>query len=183
MAQLIELSDRSGLDYLKGFVNRGQHLGPVLKEIGDDLTESTKQRFATATDPNGQPWAPNSALTLARYSSMFARKKDGAFTKASAAKLASKKPGTGETSALKSTINYQVHGDDAVGIGSPMVYASTFHYGAQSGEFGFGMYATRQGSFPIPWGNIPARPFLGLSSADKINVAELIRSYMLEGLA
>ena len=181
MAQLIELSNRGGLDYLQGFIQRGQNLGPLLKQIGVDLAESTTQRFDTATDPDGQPWAPNSPLTLARYSSLFARKKDGALTKSSATKLASKKPGTGTTGTLKSTINFQVHGEDTVGIGSPMVYAGTFNFGAKSGEFGFGMYATRQGSFPIPWGNIPARRFLGLSAADKVNVADLIRSYMLEG--
>ena len=181
MAQIIELSDRSGLDYLRGLVERGKNLRPVLLEIGEDLSEVTKQRFATATDPDGQAWAQNSALTLARYSSLFAKKKDGSLTKGSAAKLANKKPGTGETSALKTTINYQVHGDDAVGIGSPMIYAGTFNFGAKSGEFGFGMFASRNGSFPIPWGNIPARRFLGLSQADKVNVADLIRSYMLEG--
>ena len=105
----------------------------------------------------------------------------GSLTKSSATKLASKKPGTGTTGTLKSTINFQVHGEDTVGIGSPMVYAGTFNYGAKSGEFGFGMYATRQGSFPIPWGDIPARQFLGMSAADKANVVELVRSYMLEG--
>ncbi|MBF5006396.1 phage virion morphogenesis protein [Diaphorobacter caeni] len=181
MAQLIELSDRTGLDYLQGFVARGQNLRPLLLEIGEDLAESTKQRFASATDPDGQAWAPNSALTLARYSSLFAKKKDGSLTKRSATKLAGKKPGTGETGALKTTINYQVHGEDTVGIGSPMIYAGTFNYGAKSGEFGFGMFASRNGSFPIPWGDIPARRFLGLSAADKVNVADLIRSYMLEG--
>lgn len=178
MAQMIELSDRSGLDYLRGFVDRGQNLRPLLLEIGEDLAESTKARFATATDPDGAAWAPNSTLTLARYSSLFARKKDGSLTKRSEAKLASKKPGTGETGALKTTINFQLPGDDSVSIGSPMIYAGTFQYGAQSGEYGFGMFATRNGSFPIPWGNIPARRFLGLSSADRVNVAELIRSYM-----
>ena len=30
MAQIIELSDRSGLDYLRGFVERGKNLRPVL---------------------------------------------------------------------------------------------------------------------------------------------------------
>ena len=183
MAHLIELSDRTGLDYLRDFVNRGQNLSPILGKVGFDLAESSMQRFNTATSPDGQPWAPNSALTLARYSRLFAKNADGSLKKASVARLANKKPGTGETGLLKSTVSYQVPAEDTVSIGSSLPYAGTFHYGAKSGEFGFGMYATRQGSFPIPWGNIPARPFLGLSSADKINVAELIRSYMLEGLA
>ena len=179
MAQIIELTNRSGLDYLHGLVKRASDMRPVLLEVGEDMAEATKARFASATAPDGTAWAPNSAVTLARYSSMFARKKDGEFTKSSAAKLAGKKPGTGETRALGTTINYQVQGGDAVGIGSPMVYAGTFHYGAKSREFGFGMYATRQGSFPLPWGDIPARPFLGASDDDQANIVSLVRSYLL----
>lgn len=180
MPQMIELTDRSGLDYLHGLLGRTKNMRPVLLEIGDDMAESTKQRFVTASAPDGTAWAPNSALTLARYSSMFARKKNGEFTKRSAAKLAAKKPGTGETRALGTTINYQLQGDDAVAIGSPMVYAGTFHYGAKSGEFGFGFYKTREGSFPLPWGDIPARPFLGASADDKANIVRLVHSYLME---
>ena len=86
---------------------------------------------------------------------------------------------SGETRALGTTINYQMHGTDAVGIGSAMVYAGTFHYGAKSGEFGFGVYSTRNGSFPLPWGDIPARPFLGASEDDKANIVRLVQSYLL----
>lgn len=178
MAQLIELTNRSGLDYLQDLVQRVSDMRPVLLEIGEDMAESAKQRFSSATAPDGTAWAPNSAVTLARYSAMFARDKDGGLTKRGAAKLAAKKPGTGETRALGTTINYQIQGDDAVGIGSPMVYAGTFHYGAKSGEFGFGVYATRNGSFPLPWGDIPARPFLGASEDDKANIVRLVQSYL-----
>ena len=125
MAQIIELVNRSGLDYLDGLVKRAMNMGPVLKEIGEDMSESTKRRFSSASAPDGTAWAPNSAVTLARYSSNFARKKDGELTKRGAAKLANKKPGTGETRALGTTINYQLQGDEAVSIGSPMVYAGT----------------------------------------------------------
>ena len=178
--QIIELTDRSGLDYLHALVGRAQDMRPVLMEIGEDMAESTKQRFSSTSAPDGTAWAPNSALTLARYSSNFARKKDGSLTKSSATKLAGKKPGTGETRMLATTINYQVQGTDSVGIGSPMVYAGTFNFGAQSGEFGFGMYSSRVGSFPIPWGDIPARPFLGASDEDQTNIVRLVRSYLLE---
>ena len=178
--QIIELTDRSGLDYLHALVGRAQDMRPVLMEIGDDMAETPKQRFSSASAPDGTAWAPNSALTLARYSTNFARKKDGEFTKASAAKLAGKKPGTGETRMLATTITYQVQTENSVGIGSPMVYAGTFNYGAKSGEFGFGIYATRNGSFPIPWGDIPARPFLGASADDQANIVGLVRSYLLE---
>ena len=179
MAQIITLTNRSGLDYLQGFVDRARNMRPVLLEIGEDLAESTKKRFASATAPDGTAWAPNSALTMQRYSANFARKKDGEFTKKSAAKIAGKKPLTGETGALASTINYQVGANgDAVSIGSPMIYAATQQYGAKSGEFGFGIYQTRNGSFPIPWGDIPARPFLGVSEADRNQVISLVQSYL-----
>lgn len=181
MSQIIELTDRSALDSLRGFIDRASNMQPVLKEIGEDMAESAKRRFETTTAPDGTAWAPNSPVTLARYGANFARKKNGELTKSGAAKLANKKPGTGDTRMLGTTINYQVKDETAVTIGSPMVYANTFQYGAASGEFGFGVYATRNGSFPIPWGNIPARPFLGASDEDKANIVRLVYSYLMEG--
>lgn len=178
MAQLIELTNRGGLDYLHAMLDRAKNLRPVLAEIGEDMTESTKRRFSTAKAPDGTPWAANSATTLTRYSELFARK-DGTLTKKAQAKVAGKKPLTGETRALATTINYQVLGDNQVGIGSPMIYAAIQQYGAKRGESGTGSFKTKKGSFPIPWGNIPARPFLGASEADKVNIADLVRSYML----
>ena len=47
MAQIIELVNRSGLDYLDGLVKRAMNMGPVLKEIGEDMSESTKRRFSS----------------------------------------------------------------------------------------------------------------------------------------
>ena len=55
MPQMIELTDRSGLDYLDSLLERAKNMRPVLKEIGEDMAESTKQRFVTATAPDGTP--------------------------------------------------------------------------------------------------------------------------------
>lgn len=41
------------------------------------------------------------------------------------------------------------------------------------------MYAARQGASPLPWGDIPARPFLGASDDDQANIVSLVRSYLL----
>lgn len=168
MAQLIEVTNRSALDYLQGMLDRAKNLRPVLAEIGEDMTESTKRRFASTTAPDGSRWAPNSATTLARYSDLFARKKDGTLAnKKVQAKIAGKKPLTGETRALATTINYQLQGDNAVSIGSPLVYAAMQQFGGNKSDY------------PNLWGNIPARPFLGASEDDKTNIADLVRSYML----
>lgn len=167
MAQLIELTNRSGLDYLQGMLDRAKNFRPVLAEIGEDQTESTKRRFSTAKAPDGTPWAQNSATTIARYGDLFARKKDGTRSKKTEAKIAGKKPLTGETRALATTINYQVLSDNEVGTGSPMVYAAMQNEGGKRSDF------------PHLWGDIPARVFLGVSEADKTNIADLVRSYML----
>ena len=167
MAQLIELTNRSGLDYLQGMLDRAKNFRPVLAEIGEDQIESTKRRFSTAKSPDGTPWAQNSATTIARYGDLFARKKDGTRSKKTEAKIAGKKPLTGETRALATTINYQVLSDNEVGTGSPMVYAAMMNHGGKKSDF------------PHLWGDIPARVFLGVSEADKINIADLVGSYML----
>ena len=181
MAQLIELTNRSGLDYLHGLVERAKDMRPVLEEIGVDMQESTIQRFSTTKAPDETPWAPNSVATLLNYSQRFARNKNGTLKPAGVRALGAKKPGTDTGSMANSSINWQLKGDDAVGIGSSMPYAGTFHYGAKSGEFGFGFYVTREGSFPLPWGDIPARPFLGASEEDKANIVDLVNSYLMEG--
>jgi len=65
-----------------------------------------------------------------------------------------------------------------VRIGSPMIYAGVRQYGAKRGEFGMGVFKTRNGVFPIPWGDIPARPFLGFSDTDQAAILETMRAYL-----
>lgn len=181
MPQMIELTDRSGLDYLDSLLERAKNMRPVLKEIGEDMAESTKQRFVTATAPDGTAWAPNSVATLLNYSQRFARNKNGTLKPSGVRALGAKKPGTDHGDLANGSINFQPPSDTEVSIGSTRIYAGTFHYGAQSGEFGMAGYKTRNGVFPIPWGDIPARPFLGASEDDKANIVRLVQSYLLEG--
>lgn len=166
----VVINDKSALDALAGILRRAQDYRPVLAEIGEDLTESTKRRFATSTAPDGSTWTANSTVTMERYGEMFGtslRKKDGSLNKKGQAKLAGKKPLIGESKSLSTTINYQLQGAYAVGIGSPMVYAAMQNYGGTTTQF------------PHLWGDIPARRFSGASEADKINISNLVRSYLL----
>ena len=39
---------------------------PAFNEIGEHLIASTRARFDTGTDPDGNKWAANSPVTLAR---------------------------------------------------------------------------------------------------------------------
>lgn len=46
--------------------------------------------------------------------------------------------------------------------------------GAKRGAFG----VSRRGG-PLPWGDIPARPFLGLSADDRKTIEEIVRAHLL----
>ena len=157
------------LSILGGVMGRMDNLQPALAEIGEDMTESMKRHFADAKAPDGTPWARNSDVTVAMYLGLFknSHKKDGTLSKRGAARAASKKPGTGETKALQTTINYQLEGQDTVSIGSPMVYGAMFNYGG-----------TRE-AFPHLWGDIPAREFAGFSDADRANIVEIVGTYIV----
>lgn len=166
----IQVNDREVMDTLNQLVSRAQNLRPAFAEIGEDLLETTKRRFATATDPDGKSWAANSPVTVDRYLGIFksSYKKDGSLSNAGAARAGNKKPLTGETRALQTTINYQLEGTTGVSIGSPMVYAAMQQFGGTKSQF------------PNLWGDIPARPFLGVSTSDRANILDILGSYLVK---
>jgi phage virion morphogenesis protein len=54
------------------------------------------------------------------------------------------------------------HGPDFAQVGSNMAYAAMMQFGGT------------KAAFPHLWGNIPARPFLGLSPEDETNILALV---------
>ena len=52
--------------YLSLLATSGATLKPLMAEVGKMIALSTKQRFATSISPDGTPWEPNTALTIAR---------------------------------------------------------------------------------------------------------------------
>lgn len=52
---LIDAEFRRGIDAL---MQRVGDLSPLMRDIGELLTERTKRRFETSTAPDGSPWAP-----------------------------------------------------------------------------------------------------------------------------
>lgn len=174
----VDLDDgalRAGLGRL---ARQAGALTPVLRQIGEILLASTKARFARGAGPDGQRWAPNSRATIERH---FARgsqgrtgylDKQGRITKRGAGLIAGKRPLIGESKSLSRQIYYRV-GNNQLDIGSSMIYAAVQQFGARKGQFG----RTRRGS-PIPWGNIPARPFLGISEADRGAIMDTLADHL-----
>jgi len=77
-----------------------------------------------------------------------------------------------DTGCLRNSIAYST-GPNHVLIGTNVIYGPTQHFGARKGQFG----KTARGA-PIPYGDIPARPFLGISRDDKDHILELIHAYL-----
>lgn len=166
----IKVTDRRVLDALSELGRRVQNPGPALKEIGESIVESTKRRFAPATSPEGVAWAPNSLLTTVPFylaAKGGAYKKDGSLSKRGVALSGFKKPLTGETKELGTSINYQLNGSSSVRIGSRLPYAAMQQFGG-----------TTSPRSMIPGKIIPARPFLGLSEADKTNIVDIVHRYL-----
>lgn len=154
-------------------------LQPVLRAIGELLVESTKERFRGGVGPDGSPWPPNRPSTVLAQ----LRRRAGADTLRRgeaaprvAAGSAGKRPLIGESRRLSSEIAYEV-GPDQVAIGSSLVYAATQQFGAPRGAFG----RTRRGA-PIPWGDVPPRPFLGLSAVDDRSVVDAVEHVLASSL-
>lgn len=144
--------------------------GPM-DEIGQTMVLSTKTRMQAGTSPDGTPFAPRSAVTLARYAA------EG------------KKYGPHPlwlTGTMRQNIAH-ASGPDHVSWGSNAIQAAVMQFGAEQGEFGAAMGRTSpsekraksQDYFtPIPWGRIPARPFLGLSDQDRTDITDIIDEWL-----
>lgn len=165
-----------------------------MRGIGELLAESTKERFASSTGPDGQKWARHAASTVlarlekitssyAAYTNVKTKKeglarvgdkkgaflKDGSLSKRSRAQMESWKPLV-DTGMLADTIRYQLTpGGNGVEIGTNR-FAGEWEGGAAVHQFG-----SRDG-------NIPARPFLGLSADDEREVLDILDRFMAQAI-
>lgn len=170
----ITLDDAAVRAAFAAVIQAGLKPSPLLKGVGELLLGSTKERFAHGVGPDGQRWAPNAESTLSSLLNKYkgSRTGRGRLSKRGAQRAASKKPLIGETRQLSTQIVYDVSGKRLT-VGSPMVQAAVQQFGARKGQFG----RAKKGA-PIPWGDIPARPFLGLSLRDRAEIDALAREYL-----
>jgi len=145
----------------------------VMSEIGEYLQDAVIQRFERSEGPDGQKWAANSESTIAGVLSQSKGnyKKKGGLTSKGQKRAGNKKPLIGPTKQLKN-INYDATEDD-VEVGSSRIYSRVQQFGAKQGEFG---RTKRNG--PIPWGDIPARSYLGFSDDDESMILDILKNYL-----
>lgn len=149
----ITIEDAALQAWLRRSIQNLSHPADALAEIGEILVKSTQARFGTETDPSGRRWADNSPVTKARKTKPFILTEGGY---------------------LGDTIHHKMEGATAVLVGSGMEYAAVHQFGQKKGASG----TTRRGA-PIPWGDIPARPFLGVSDEDRRDIEETLAAYIM----
>jgi phage virion morphogenesis protein len=147
----VEINDRQVNAAFRKLTQAGANLRPILTSIGEAMVESTKLRFTDSEAPDGGKWKPISPVTA------ILRKQN----KGGQPLL--------DTNHLRGSLTYAVGVKDVV-IGTNVKYAGTHQFGAKKGQYG----RTRRGS-PIPWGNVPARPFFGMSRGDKAEIMTILR--------
>jgi phage virion morphogenesis protein len=151
----VEIDDQAARDLLNELKTRMGDLTPVLEAVGGIMQSGTQQRFVDQQAPDGTPWAALSQVTLDR------RRQGGRGAEI-----------LRDTGRLMNSISYRVAGD-SVSVFTNVIYAGTHQSGASKGAYG----VNRRGS-PIPWGTIPARPFLGYNQADNDAVLEILNGYL-----
>lgn len=140
--------------------NSLEDMTPIFRDVRDHMIRATKRRFIDSKGPDGKAWAPKSEATLARY------KKLGYGT------MALLKPLIGQKGVLSTNIKSHADRNGAV-IGSPEKYSRVMQEGAAQGAFG----ENAKGR-PIPWGRIPARRWLGLSTADEAVIIAIAEEHV-----
>lgn len=149
----LKTNDRNVRDLMESLARRLADMTPALAEIGEILGESVKNNFKSEHSPQGTPWKPLSARTLAR------RRLPGRILN--------------ETGTLRNALHVSVSGN-RVTVGTNVIYAAVHQFGARQGQFGevqakVRPFVRRDGTrvrahtrrMRVPWGDIPARPFLG----------------------
>lgn len=138
-------------------------MSDLMNEIGEQLEYETKERFDQGVAPDGTAWAPKSQATLDAY-----KRRD---------QTVDVRPLFGPNAygvPLRNSM-FRDYGPDFVEIGTNKVYGAVMQFGAAKGAFG-----ADAGGSSIPWGNIPARPYLGISDQDRTNIAATVDEWLAD---
>lgn len=150
-----DLAERA-LELLRGKADDATELMAAIAGVMDDASQ---RAFINQRDPEtGEPWQPLTKHTANRRVRGQRR---------------GERPILQVTGALRKI--QSDFGPDFATVGSPLIYAATQFFGAKRGQYGTasGAYQFDRAAgdittvqVPIPFGDIPARPFLGLDEDD-----------------
>lgn len=160
---VIRVKDEAVLKALDELADRTRDMTPVMRSVAGALADGIEQAFEEERDPTtGKSWPKLSKVTIRRR------------------KAAGHWPGKKlQVSGHLASSIVPRYGRDFAAAGTNVKYAGTLQRGARRGQYGRGKYKTRRGSFPIPWGKIPPRPFIGLSSATREDILDIVGRHLI----
>jgi len=168
----VKWDDANVVNALQRLQHAVSNTSPVLKEIGEVLQESTKHRFEASTGPDGEKWEPNSHVTTAQHVHRVGgtKTKDGKFLTKKGEQRWDGKKTLIDHGTLMESINAQLIDNNTLGVGSALEYAAMQQFGGSKDDF------------PFLWGDIPARPFLGISDEDEDKILSTVHEYLTSSI-
>ncbi|AFU47309.1 phage virion morphogenesis protein [Acidovorax sp. KKS102] len=153
----------------------------LMPRLGEYLQASTQKRFKVQTAPDGTAWQP--------LQPRYARRKKYAKDKVLTLR-----------GYLRSGIHYQVTGDAEVEVGSNTKYAAIHQFGGEidmperqasvryRSVAGRTLFASKKHkrvtektvTVPVHFVKIPARPFLGISTADDSEIRDIVLNWVVK---
>lgn len=162
-----EINDREFARIVGEIADRVEHQQRALKVIGAIGRESVRSNFGAGGRPQKWPDIKNRSGQPLR-----------------------------DTGRLQNSIGAEVKGD-TVYIGTNVVYAPVHHFGAKKGSFGTTVAKVKEHTrirggksitvrahnrkMKLPWGDIPARPFLLLQDDDVVEIKAILVDWIMEG--
>ncbi|SLN38149.1 Phage virion morphogenesis family protein [Aquimixticola soesokkakensis] len=184
-----QLRDAQAREGLRDLLARMDQARPFYSAVGDLLVGSAGENFRTETDPEGRPWTPH------RPSTIKARTRKG---QVPLTILRSNSKGMSGSS-LAGSVNY-VAGEDEVRVGSAKKTAAIHQLGGtikrparagkiyrmkgEDGQVGRRFVKKSKANhvtdvaIPAYTITIPARPFIGVSASDQVDILEMAEDWL-----
>jgi phage virion morphogenesis protein len=166
----VKVEDREIIAALERLRERTGRMGPAFKNIGEELRQSTQQRFRDQIDPDDRPWQQLRPSTVAAKA---ARGHSPAILRA--------------RGHLADTIRYQAD-ENGVRVGTNRVYGAIHQFGGKTAAHVIQPKDKKALAWPgarhpvrgvnHPGSDIPARPFLGISRQDRERILEIIADHL-----
>jgi phage virion morphogenesis protein len=162
----IELDSREVLAALADLEGRAGDMTDLMADLAGILEGASERAFQKEKDPaTGAPWAELSETTKQRRADPLAKILQ-------------------DSGSLVGSLDSE-HDSNSATVGFAEKYASTHHFGAKKGQFGtasgafyFDGESLRPRQVPIPWGDIPARPIVGISKEDEQEILDAVSAYI-----
>ena len=151
----------------------------LLADLGEYVVQSTQERFRTSTAPDGSRWQANSENTYLSILGSQHTGNDGLLNNRGINRVASKRPLVGDGTLMRD-IHYQISGNLLL-VGSNLIYSATHQFGATIKPKNGKSLSWKIGNVSVFAKQvvIPARPYLGISVADEVEMVAIIQDHLL----